>query len=94
MTDQLFPLVIAVLCLLMLARLALGDTRRARLDRALIRMAQTWRRRALALWYWRSARQAAAKATQEAMNRARRAQVDKEGNVYKPEAFKGPRKPH
>lgn len=89
-------LAVAGVCGWMLLRLLIGAPRRARLDRALQVGARSARRRLLALWHWRSARQAAARATQEAIERARRTQVTQQGNVYRPEAFQGkePRKPH
>lgn len=98
--ERLLSLLIALACLLMLVRLALGHARRARLAQGLRSRFQAWRPRAL--WRGRAARQAADQAArdaaQEAIERARRAsragEVVREGNVYKPEAFKGPRKPH
>lgn len=85
---------IAVACLFMLLRLVIGAQRRARLDRW---WRQTWGRtqqRARLLWHWRSSRKVAAQAAQDAIERARRTRGTQEGNVYTPDAFKGPRKPH
>ncbi|WP_294639441.1 hypothetical protein [uncultured Aquabacterium sp.] len=97
-------LAVALVCGVLLVRLLLGPARRARFDRF-------WRDR-VGLAGWRRARgavhgvrrlvrrradqQAAAKAAEEVINRARRARprVDKAGNVYTPHSFKGPRKPH
>lgn len=92
-------LAVAAVCLVMLVRLAVGERRRARLDRTAIRTWQRLRAQALHLWQWRRRRQTAAQAAltaQDVIERARRARpsVDKDGNVYRPEAFKGPRKPH
>jgi hypothetical protein len=86
----------AAACLLMLLRLFLGESRRARLDRLVARWVRASQRRALAVWNWRANRQArldAHAAAQAAIERAR-TKVRKEGNVYAPDAFKGPRKPH
>lgn len=94
--DKLFPIFVAAVCVVMLVRMALGDTRRARMDRAFIRAWGRIQRSALHLWNWRSRRQSAAQAKQvadEVINRVRH-RVEKEGNVLTPEAFKGPRKPH
>lgn len=85
---------VALACLVLLLRLVLGARRRARFDAAFKAMGRQLRRRALLLWHWRSSRQAAAKATQDAIERARRIRGTQEGNVYTPDAFKDPRKPH
>lgn len=94
--DKLFSIFVAAVCVVMLIRLALGDTRRARFDRTFL---QTWarvRRQSLAIWHWRRKRRSAAEArqvAQEVINRVRH-RVEKEGNVLTPDAFKEPRKPH
>lgn len=94
--DKLFSIFVAAVCVVMLIRLALGDRRRARFDRAFL---QTWarvRRQSLAIWHWRRKRRSAAEArqvAQEVINRVRH-RVEKEGNVLTPDAFKEPRKPH
>lgn len=85
---------IAVACLLMLLRLLMGAQRRARLDRWLRSAWGSAQRRARMLWHWRSSRKVAAQAAQDAIERARRTRGTQEGNVYTPDAFKGPRKPH
>lgn len=92
-------LVIAAACGLMLVRMAIGERRRGRLDRAAVRLWQRLRLSALHVWHWRQRRATAAKAAltaQDVIERARRARpkVDQDGNVYRPESFKGPRKPH
>lgn len=94
--DKIFPVTVAAVCLVLLVRLALGEPRRARLDRACLRAWGTMASRAQALWHWRSRREAAAQARQAAQDAIERARhrVDKEGNVYTPDAFKRPRKPH
>lgn len=94
--DKLFSIVVAAICVVMLIRLALGDSRRARLDHTFM---QAWSRVqywAWMLWHWRRKRRSAAQAkqaAQEVINRVRH-RVEKEGNVLTPEAFKEPRKPH
>lgn len=90
--DKVISVLVAAVCLVLLVRLALGDARRARLDRVAM---QAWAR-LRAIWQWRRKRRSAAQArqaAQEVINRVRH-RVDKEGNVLTPEAFKGPRKPH
>jgi hypothetical protein len=94
--DKLFSVFVAAVCVVMLVRLALGDARRARLDRAMVQAWGRVRRQTLSLWHWRSRRRSAAEARQAAqdvINRVRH-RVEKEGNVITPEAFKEPRKPH
>lgn len=94
--DKLFSIFVAAICVVMLVRLALGDARRARLDRAFLQAWARVRRQALLTWHWRSRRRSAAEARQAAqdvINRVRH-RVEKEGNVITPEAFKEPRKPH
>lgn len=94
--DKLFHVVVAAVCVALLIRMVLGDQRRRRLDQIFIKGWFRVRRQTLAFWHWRSKRQSAAQArqaAQEAINRARH-RVGKDGNVYTPDAFKGPRKPH
>lgn len=96
--DKLFSIFVAAICVVMLVRLALGDARRARLDRGAIMAWGRIRRQALLVWHWRRKRRSAAQAkqaAQEVINRVRH-RVEKEGNVLTPEAFKEkePRKPH
>ena len=94
--DKLFSIVVAAICVALLVRLALGDARRARLDRAFLRGWARLRHQSGLLWHWRSRRRSAAAArqvAQEVINRVRH-RVEKEGNVISPEAFKEPRKPH
>lgn len=94
--DKLISIFVAAICVVMLVRLALGDARRARLDRAFLQIWARVRRQGLLVWHWRSRRRSAAEAKQAAqdvINRVRH-RVEKEGNVITPEAFKEPRKPH
>ncbi len=102
--EKVLAWMAAGVCLLMLVRLFMGDARRARLDRTVTRWARAAQRRAVYLYRWRATRQArldAQAAAKAAIERAR-TKVRKEGNVYSPEAFKGPggsggqgpRKPH
>ncbi len=45
------------------------------------------------LWFWRTHRRSAAREAEDAIRRAQR-KVQREGNVIRPDSFKGPRKPH
>jgi hypothetical protein len=95
--ERVLAGVIAGVCLVMLGRLLLGERRRARLDRILQDWAWRVQRWAKGLWRWRAHRRAstaAAQVAKQAIERARH-RVDKQGNVYTPEAFKDrePRRP-
>ena len=96
MAEKVLAWMAAGVCVLMLLRLFLGDARRARLDRTVARWARLTQRRLMAVYHWRATRQAkldARAAAHAAIERARN-KVRKEGNVYSPEVFKGPKKPH
>ena len=54
---------------------------------------QRSRQLARRVWFWRSHRQTAAREAEEAIRRAQR-KVRRDGNVIRPDSFKGPRKPH
>ena len=106
--EQLGAVLVALVCALMLGRLLLPAPRRAKLDQAFRRqwaltlsaLKRPFRGRAARQAEQAQAEQAeqARQATAAAIERARRAsraaEVVREGNVYKPEAFQKPRKPH
>jgi len=82
-------------CVLMLLRLMMGARRRRVLDaRALLtltRLGQLGQR----AWRWRSDRRRASIAARIAIRRASAGtDVERDGNVYRPDSFRGPRKPH
>ena len=54
---------------------------------------QRSRQLARRVWFWRSHRQTAAREAEEAIRRAQH-KVRRDGNVIRPDSFKGPRKPH
>lgn len=93
-----------IACLVLLFRMMLGGATRQRVDAAVARAWQRTRQGALKLWYgatqWRrgrTARKSAAEVAEEAIRRAKgdaRGEFTRDGNVYKPESFKKPRKPH
>ena len=92
-----FAALVVLVCVALLARMCLPLRRRVALDAALRRLPGWVRSRAKAVWHWRdwrSRRDDAARLAEEAIQRARRTRADKDGNVIRPEAFKGPRKPH
>ncbi|MBT9609179.1 hypothetical protein EV672_10523 [Aquabacterium commune] len=95
--NRWFAALVVLVCVALLVRMCLPVRHRAALDAALRRMAGWLRVRATAVWHWRqwrSRRDDAARLAEEAIQRARRTRADKDGNVIRPEAFKGPRKPH
>jgi len=95
--NQWFAALVVLVCVALLVRMCLPARRRAALDAAGRRALARWRAHAMAVWQWRhrrSRRDDAARLAEEAIQRARRTRADKDGNVIRPEAFKGPRKPH
>ena len=93
MTEKFLAGLTLVICVVLLVRLCLGYPRQQRFDAAVRRAAQACRRTALSVWHWRSSRKEAARAAEEAIERARRS-GEWDGNVYKPKSFRRPRKPH
>jgi thiamine biosynthesis lipoprotein ApbE len=83
--DRLLAAVVFAVCIAMLLRLVIGARRRQRLDAALQRAT----RAARALVGSVRHRRDAARAADEAIERARR-RVDREGNVYTPKSFRKP----
>ena len=80
-------------CVALLLRLALPTRLQRRLDAAWRRGVTGSRQLLRRLWFWRSHRQTAAREAEEAIRRAQR-KVQRDGNVIRPDSFKGPRKPH
>lgn len=103
--EQILAVLVASVCAMMLVRLCLPGSRRAQLDRFMGRQWALTSSRVKRLFRSRATRQSEAaqaeqarQATAAAIERARRASrvtdVAREGNIYKPEAFQKPRKPH
>ena len=80
MFETAYAIVIVVACLAMLGRLAIGVSRRERLDGWLHATWRSFARRVYVMWHWRAARAAARRAADEALQRAR-AGVHRDGNV-------------
>jgi hypothetical protein len=92
--EKVFAGIALAVCGVLLLRMLLPEAHRVRLDAAWQRALQgsrMWARRA---WFWRKHRQRAAREAEEAIRRAQRSVVERDGNVIRPDAFKGPRKPH
>jgi len=93
MIEQVLAAVVLLVSVGLLLRLLLPTARRRRVD-AIGRRA--WLRGRLAarrLWFWRRHQRHAAREADEVIRRARR-HAEQDGNVVRPDAFKGPRKPH
>ena len=93
MSETLLAGLAVAVCAVLLVRLCLGVRLRVRFDAAMRRAWVACRLAALRIWHWRASRRSAARAADEAIERARRG-VERDGNVYKPKLFRGPRKPH
>lgn len=81
--EKIVAALVAVACLVMVVRLALGERRRARLDQV---VAESWRK-LVRLYRRQATRKEARKATEEILQRLRQP-VERQGNVITPEAFK------
>ncbi len=85
MIEKVFAGVVLAVCVVLLVRLALGASRRARFDRWARSAALGLRARAVALWRWPRSRRQAQQLADDAIRRAREGHWD--GNVYTPERF-------
>lgn len=90
--EKIFAAGMVVACVLLLARMLLRPRRRARVDASLRRNGALWQRRLGRIVAWPAAELRARRATKEAIRRARRSAIDREGNVISPKAFKGKRR--
>jgi hypothetical protein len=84
--DKILPGLTIAVCVVLLARLLMGETRRWRFDALMRRWFFAAQRRVLLLWNWRSSRKQAAKVAEEAIRRAR-ASGEWDGKVYRPDVF-------
>jgi hypothetical protein len=91
--EPILAALVLALCAGLLLRLALGERSRQRVDARLRRIGWALRREAARLWTWRDQRRRAAREAEQAIRRAQR-KAERDGNVVRPESFKGPRKPH
>ena len=93
MIEKIFAGIALAVCAALLLRMALPTRQQQRMDAAWRRSVRGSRRLARRLWFWRSHRQMAAREAEQAIRRAQR-NVQRDGNVIRPDSFKGPRKPH
>ena len=88
MPEKIFAALIVAACAIGLVRLMLGERRRYRFDRTVVRWARTTRSRMEGLFTWNADRRRARRAADEAIRRAREG-GEWDGNVYRPKSFKG-----
>jgi uncharacterized membrane protein YqjE len=99
MVEKSFAALVALVCLVLLARLFMPERYRWRLDAWAREVWRALRSGALRVWHWRSSRKQAAHIAEEAIRRARHG-VERDGNVLRPKSFNQPRdtgeprKPH
>ncbi|MCU0967547.1 MAG: hypothetical protein MUF03_01790 [Rubrivivax sp.] len=80
MTERMIAAVVLLACVVAAVRLAIGASRRARLDAALRRWVRWPKSR-------RQARQEALEAIERARRQAAARDVERDGNVYRPRSF-------
>ena len=93
MIEKALAAVVLVVCAALLLRMALPARQRARLDAWWLRLRGGGTVQARNLWHWRARRVSAQREAKDAIRRAQR-KPRRDGNVIRPESFKGPRKPH
>ncbi len=90
--EKIFAAAIVVACVLLLARMLLRPRRRERVDASLRKNGELWQRRVRRFVAWPAAELRARRETKEAIRRARRSAIERDGNVISPKAFKGRRR--
>jgi hypothetical protein len=91
--ELVFAGIALIVCVALLLRMALPEHLRHRVDAQWNLLVHRGRLLAHRLWFWRAHRQRAAREAEEAIQRAQR-RVKRDGNVIRPDSFKGPNKPH
>lgn len=89
MYEKIFASVMVACCAVFLAREAIGERRRYKLDAAVRRAWSACRRVATRLVRSRASRTDAERVAQDVIRRAQN-KVKRDGNVYRPESFRGP----
>ena len=90
--EKVFAAAMVVVCVVLLLRMVLRPRRRARVDASVRKQAAVWRSRVVRVALWPAAELRARRETREAIRRAKRSAVEREGNVISPKAFKGRRR--
>jgi hypothetical protein len=91
--EKVFAGIALAVCVVLLLRMALPARQQQRLDATCRRSVLRSRQLARRAWFWRTHRQTATREADDAIRRAQR-KVQRDGNVIRPDSFKGPRKPH
>jgi hypothetical protein len=96
MAEKVLSAIVLACCAVALLRLMLGARRRRIFDAGLRDAWWSVRSFGRGLRHRRSSRREAERVVEEAIRRARSADVERDGNVYRPGSFrdKEPRKPH
>jgi hypothetical protein len=92
MAEKIIAGLTIAVCAVLLLRLCVGARLRFRFDSFARNAWSATRRAALNLWHWRSSRREAQQAAEAAIQRAQRkaaSAFERDGNVYKPDAFRG-----
>lgn len=93
--EKVLAAIVVIGCVALLVRQFIGAPRRYRLDSAARRSARFVRATGWAIYRWPAARRAARLEAEAAIRRARGDDDGSwEGNVYRPKAFRKPRKLH
>jgi hypothetical protein len=90
--EKIFAAGMVVACVLLLARMLLKPRRRARVDASLRRNGERWHQRIVRAVSWPAAELRSRRVAKEAIRRARRSAIERDGNVLSPKAFKGKRR--
>jgi hypothetical protein len=90
--EKVFAATMVVVCVVLLLRMLFKPRRRARVDASVRKQAAVWRSRVVRAALWPAAELRARRETKEAIRRAKRSAVEREGNVISPKAFKGRRR--
>lgn len=90
--EKILAAAIVVACALLLLRMLLRPRRRAKVDASLRKRALLWQRRLAHAIAWPGATLRARRVAKEAIRRARRSAIERDGNVLSPKAFKGRRR--
>ena len=92
MGEKIIAGITIAVCVVLLLRLCVGERLRYRFDVTARRVWSRIRRTALSLWHWRASRRQAQQQADAAIKHAQRKSAsafERDGNVYKPDAFRG-----
>jgi hypothetical protein len=92
LVEKTFAAAMVAVCVLLLLRMLLRPRSRDRIDAVVRRGGERWSGRVRRLVAWPAAEARARREAKEAIQRARRSAIEREGNVYRPKAFKGKRR--